>query len=127
MKVALDTSRYTDLARGVPEVTALVESADSVHLPFVVVAELRAGFSIGSAGAANEGMLGRLLLEPGVSVLDADDQTTRAYASVFRQLRSQGTAIPTNDIWIAALVIQHGLALCDRDPHFDQLPQLTRV
>ena len=53
--------------------------------------------------------------------------TTRHYASVARQLRTQGTPIPTNHIWIAALVLQHDLALYARDPHFDHLPQLVRV
>ncbi len=127
MRVALDTNRYTDLARGVPEVVEIVESADSVAMPFVVLAELRAGFALGRAGAVNERALNRFLLGPGVSVLYADDQTTQAYAAVFRQLRSQGTPIPTNDVWIAALVLQHGLALCDRDLHFNHLPQLNRV
>ncbi len=110
-----------------PEVVEIVESAGGVALPFVVVAELRAGFALGRAGAVNARALNRFLLEPGVSVLYADDQTTQVYASVFRQLRSQGTPIPTNDVWIAALVLQHGLALCDRDRHFDHLAQLNRV
>ena len=60
-------------------------------------------------------------------MLFADDQTTFHYATVFRQLRLQGTPIPTNDIWIAALVLQHNLALHARDRHFDHLPQLARV
>ena len=42
-------------------------------------------------------------------------------------LRQQGTPIPTNDLWIAALVLQHNLTLCDRDRHFDNLPQLNRI
>jgi predicted nucleic acid-binding protein len=46
---------------------------------------------------------------------------------VYRQLRKQGTPIPANDLWIAALVLQHSLMLYDRDAHFDALPQLTRV
>jgi predicted nucleic acid-binding protein len=62
-----------------------------------------------------------------VQVLFADDATTHQYAALFRQLRRQGTPIPINDLWIAALVVQHGLALCDRDRHFDRLPQLARV
>jgi tRNA(fMet)-specific endonuclease VapC len=49
------------------------------------------------------------------------------YTSVFRQLRLQGTPIPTNDIWISALVLQHNAALHDRDRHFDHLPQIVRV
>jgi hypothetical protein len=30
-------------------------------------------------------------------------------------------------MWIAALVLEHSLCLCDRDAHFDHLPQLTRL
>lgn len=41
------------------------------------------------------------------------------------KLRRQGTAIPTNDLWIAALAVQHGLALCTSDAHFRHLPQLS--
>jgi predicted nucleic acid-binding protein len=37
-----------------------------------------------------------------------------------------GTPILTDDMWIAALVLEHSLCLCDRDAHFDHLPQLTR-
>jgi tRNA(fMet)-specific endonuclease VapC len=127
MKVALDTNRYTDLCRGDAAVTEAVEVADQVWLPFVVLGELRAGFAVGSQGPRNESVLRRLLLKSGVGVLYADEQTTHHYANVYRQLRKQGTPIPTNDMWIAALVLQHSLSLCDRDAHFDALPQLTRV
>lgn len=127
MKVALDTNRYTDFYLRVDETVTLVEQAESVHLPFIVVGELRAGFAYGSRQAENEAALRRFLSKPGVSVLFADDQTTHHYAAVYRQLRKQGTPIPTNDMWIAALVLQHNLALHVRDVHFDQLPQLVRV
>jgi tRNA(fMet)-specific endonuclease VapC len=127
VRLALDTNRYADLCRGHAEVLNTVERADEVWLPFVVVAELRAGFAVGTKGPHNEAILGRLLLKPGVDILYADEQTTHHYANVFRQLRRQGTPIPTNDMWIAALVLQHSLTLCDRDAHYDTLPQLTRV
>lgn len=127
MRVALDTNRYTDLCRGDEHVVEVVETAEDVYLPFVVVGELRAGFAVGRRGAENERTLQELLLEPGVAVLYADDVTTRQYASLYRQLREQGTPIPTNDIWTAALVLQHSLVLCARDRHFDHLPQIPRV
>jgi len=60
-------------------------------------------------------------------VLFADEQTIEQYVSLFRQLRRQGTPIPTNDLWIAALVLQHGLVLCARDRHFDHLPQIVQA
>lgn len=127
MRVALDTNRYIDLCRGLEETVALLEEAESVILPFVVLGELRAGFAHGRRQSENERVLRRFLLKSGVSVLFADDQTTHHYATVFRQLRRQGTPIPTNDMWLAALVLQHNLTLHDRDRHFDHLPQLVRV
>jgi tRNA(fMet)-specific endonuclease VapC len=127
VKLALDTNRYVDLCRGVSETVALVEEADAVLIPFIVVAELRAGFALGRRPADNERVLRRFLLKDGVRPLFADDQTTHHYAAVFRQLRTQGTPVPTNDLWIAALVLQHNLVLHARDRHFDHLPQIVRV
>lgn len=127
MKLALDTNRYTDLCRGEPSVSETVEFAEEVWLPFIVIGELRAGFAAGAREATNEAVLRRFLLKPNVGTLYADDQTTHHYANVYRQLRKQGTPIPTNDMWIAALVLQHSLVLFARDAHFDALAQLSRI
>ena len=127
MRLALDTNRYTDLCRGDALVISTIEHADEVLLPFIVLGELRAGFAVGSQGPRNEAALRRFLLKSGVHVLYADEQTTHHYAAIYRQLRKQGTPIPTKDMWIAALVLQHSLVLFARDVHFDALPQLTRV
>lgn len=127
MRLALDTNRYTDLCRGEASVVEAAESADEVWIPFIVLGELRAGFALGSQGPQNEAVLRSFLLRPGAAILYADEQTTHHYANVYRQLRKQGTPIPTNDMWIAALVLQHSLVLCARDAHFDALPQLIRV
>jgi tRNA(fMet)-specific endonuclease VapC len=127
VRVALDTNRYVDLCRGVDETVSLLEEAEAILLPFVVLGELRAGFVHGRRPADNERTLRRFLLKDGVQVLFADDQTTHHYAAAFHQLRKQGTPIPTNDIWLAALVLQHNLALHARDKHFDHLPQIVRV
>ena len=124
VKLALDTNRYVDLMRGDAEVRALVEAARTVLLPFVVVAELRAGFAVGAQGRANERFLQRFLAKPGVEVVYATDATTHHYAALYRQLRQQGTPVPTNDLWIAALVTEHGARLCTRDAHFEKLAQL---
>ena len=127
MRLALDTNRYTDLSRGDGFVVNLIATVDEIWLPFVVLGELRAGFAARSQEARNEAVLRRFLLKPGVGILYADEQTTHHYANVYRQLRKQGTPIPTNDMWIAALALQHSLVLCARDAHFDALAQLTRI
>lgn len=127
MRLALDTNRYTDLCRELESTVALIEGAEEVFLPFVVLGEVRAGFLHGDRQAPNDLALRRFLLKDSVSILYADDHTTHHYAALYYQLRSQGTPIPTNDIWIAALVLQHNLALHSRDAHFNHLPQVIRV
>jgi predicted nucleic acid-binding protein len=127
MKLALDTNRYTDFCRDVEGVRLTLERALQIYVPVVVLAELRAGFAVGKRGAENERTLRRFLMKDGVELLFADEQTTHHYASVYRQLRAQGTPIPTNDMWIAALVLQHNLTLYARDDHFDRLPQIARA
>jgi tRNA(fMet)-specific endonuclease VapC len=127
MRLVLDTNRYRDFWDGVAEVVRNVETADEVLLPFVVVAELRAGFLNGTRQAQNERALRQFLAEPGIEILLADEQTTSHYAVLQNQLWRQGTPIPINDLWIASLVLQHGLTLYARDKHFDHLPQLMRI
>ncbi len=122
-----DQSRNADLARGLPEVVNPVMGADRVFLPLIVLGELRAGFQVGARSRQNERMLTRFLNSPRVRLLLPDEQTTHHYAALFAQLRRQGTPIPTNHLWIAALVIQHDLVLLARDEHFDHIAQLPRM
>lgn len=123
MRVALDTNRYSDFVGGDAKVADILERASTV----VVIGELRAGFGVGNRAERNEAELSRFLALPDVRAVHSDNTTTRHYANLYRQMRSQGTQIPTNDLWIASLVVQHDLALCSRDKHFDNLPQLMRA
>jgi tRNA(fMet)-specific endonuclease VapC len=111
----------------VPQAVEVIRQADRIYLPFVVVAELRAGFLGGTRGKANEARLVEFVNSGRVDVLLADEGTTHHYARLFVQLRQQRTPIPTNDLWTAALVAQHHLRLFARDRHFDALPQLARI
>ena len=127
MRLALNTNRYVDFARGVPEAVEVIRRADRIFVPVIALAELRAGFLCGTKATANERSLTAFLNSPRVELLHIDEDTTHHYARLFRQLRKQGTPIPTNDIWLAALVVQNDLYLFGRDAHFDHLPQLPRV
>jgi predicted nucleic acid-binding protein len=127
VRVALDSNRYVDLCNGVIETLTIVTHAEIVMFPFVVLAELRSGFAHGKRQEENERTLRRFLLKDGVKSLFPDDQTTHHYGALYRQLRKQGTPMPTNDMWIAALVLQHNLVLHSRDRHFDHLAQLALV
>jgi predicted nucleic acid-binding protein len=126
MNVALDTNAYSDFMRGVETRVSLVRAARHIHLPLIVLGELRAGFAAGNQESTNAANLQRFLNSPRVSILLPDEQTTHHYAQLYFQLRKKGVAIPTNDLWIAALVVQHNLILCTTDPHFQHLPQVVR-
>ena len=125
MNFAIDTTRYVDFMRGAREALTRFRSATEISVPFVVLAELRAGFLSGSKGAANEKNLARFLGRNGIRILLPDEASTHLYARVFASLRQKGTPIPTNDVWISALAIQHGLPLYTRDRHFDLVDGLA--
>ncbi len=64
MKLVLDTNRYTDLMNGVPDVIKMLEHVEVIHLPFITIAELRAGFALGTKGRSNENMLAKFMASP---------------------------------------------------------------
>jgi len=127
MRIVVDTNRYRDFCDNVPEALKIFQRAERIVVPFVVLAELKAGFMSVSRSRENEKVLNSFLSRPRVITLFADEQTTFHYARLFFQLRSQGTMIPVHDIWIAALAVQHGLDLFSRDSHFEHLPQIPRL
>lgn len=83
-----------------------LREAREINLPFVALAELRAGFACGARSRGNARIQTRFIGKPRVRLLYPDDGTTHHWANLFRQLRSQGTPIPFNDLWIAALCTQ---------------------
>jgi tRNA(fMet)-specific endonuclease VapC len=127
MRIALDSNRYTDLCRGIVEVVDVVTNAAEIYLPLIVLAEQRAGFAHGTEREKNERTLTHFLSNPGVFVLCPDEQTSFFYADLYAYLRKKSRPVPTNDLWIASLAIQHNLVLFDRDSDFDALPQLARI
>lgn len=125
--IAIDTNRYRDFVDAVPEAVQVFRKASRICVPFIVIAELRVGFAVGSRGRENERTFEQFLQRERVEVLMPSMETTRGYAQLFRQLREARTPIPANDLWIAALTIQHDLYLYTRDSHFDVLPQIPRL
>jgi len=126
VNILIDTNRYRDFCDGEPSALDAIQRARTIAIPFVVLAELRAGFLCGTLASRNEQTLTRFLNAKRVRILFANEDTTHHFARVFAQLRLQGSPIPINDIWIAALAIQHDLLLLSRDVHFDVLPQIAR-
>lgn len=127
MKLLLDTNRLSDALAEDDEVLDRLEAAEEIHVPVIVLGELRAGFLGGKRAAQNEERLQWFLAQDGVTALPIDGPVSHRYAEIHRVLRRAGTPIPTNDLWIAALAIENGLALYSRDVHFAQVPGLARI
>jgi predicted nucleic acid-binding protein len=127
MRILFDSNRYKDFCSGEKTIVKHIKSADKIYFPFIVIAELRSGFACGTKAKQNEAVLTQIINKNCVDVLYADEETTHYYAYLFKQLREQGTPIPTNDIWIAAIAIQYDLLLASRDKHFKHLPQIPII
>jgi predicted nucleic acid-binding protein len=123
-RVLADTSAYAAFMRNHSDVASLFREADEIVVTPVVLGELRAGFRRGSRLRANEARLGLFLDSPRVRVLEIDADTSERYAVIFDSLRSAGTPIGTNDIWIAASAMQHGLRLVTTDSDFERVSQI---
>ena len=126
MRVALDTNRLTDLLQGDAALAQYLGICDEVWIPLIVLGELKAGFYGGTQQSRNEALLQRLLAKTTVAVLLPGRETAEHYARLFAQLKRAGSPVPDNDLWIAALVLEHDLRLITRDRHFERIPQLLR-
>ncbi len=126
MRVALDTNRLTDLFEGDTALAEWLGTCDEVWIPLVVLAEIKAGYYGGTQQHRNEILLRKLLAKSTVGVLLPSRETAEHYARLFVQLQRAGTPVPDNDLWIAALVLEHDLLLITRDQHFQRIPQLLR-
>lgn len=126
-RLVLDTSAYSHLRSGHPEVLDWVAGAAVVILPAIVLGELEAGFELGRRARENRRALAEFLEEPFVSVLDATAATGRHYGRIFAALRRAGTPIPINDVWIAAAAIECRGHLLTLDSDYRRVPDLEHT
>jgi tRNA(fMet)-specific endonuclease VapC len=79
MRIAIDTNVYCAFCEGANEAVECFARAAEIHVPYVVLAELRAGFLCGTVARKNEGILIQFLNRPRVHILLPDEATTCAY------------------------------------------------
>lgn len=123
-KLCLDTSAYTKFKAGEPQSAKIISGAMVVGVPSIVLGELRAGFRLGKRYEQNEAELSAFLGSTSVQCWDVDESASYHYAEIFLELRRNGTPIPTNDIWIAALAAREGATVLTFDSHFDLIKRV---
>lgn len=127
MSLCLDTSAYSHFKAANQEVTEIISTAKTVGIPAIVLGELRAGFRLGQRCQDNEAELRAFLANPSVRVLNVDEEASHCYAEIFLELRHNGTPVPTNDMWIAALALREGATIVTFDAHFDLIRRVGLV
>jgi predicted nucleic acid-binding protein len=124
MRLLLDTSAYSAFMNGHSEIKSALQQSEEIFLNPIVLGELFAGFSRGQRRKKNENELGQFLASERVAVVDITDDTAERYAVILNGLWRAGTPIPTNDIWIAASAMEHGLHLLTTDGHYQKVAQI---
>ena len=126
-RYCLDTVAYSHFKRGEPRVVTLLDRAEWIGVPAVVLGELFAGFEQGQHSLRNIAELDEFLSSPVVEVLPVDRLTAEFFGRFLADLRRRGRPIPVNDIWIAASCARAGATLITWDAHFRELPVIGAI
>ncbi len=126
-QILIDTNIYSKALRGDQSVIDTLRKQTEIGFSVISIGELLSGFKGGNKEAKNKSELEEFLDAPRVVIYSIDDDTAEFYSEVLHNLRTAGTPIPTNDIWIAAIAFQHGLKLFSTDTHFQQVKGLALV
>ncbi len=124
MKVLLDTSAYSAFKRDVPEMVDAFRAASEFAVSSIVLGELIGGFVRGGREARNRADPAMFLASPNVWQVSVTSETAERFAQIRKVLLDSGTLLPTNDMWIAASAMEHGLWLLTSDAHFRRIPLL---
>ena len=119
---ALDTNAAIALMAADAALRARLGPAAAVAIPLVVLGELYFGAEHSQRVAENVARVDNI--RSTTRILPMDVQTAREFGRVHHRLRSKGKPIPENDMWIAAVAIQHNLPLVSRDQHFNEVDGL---
>jgi tRNA(fMet)-specific endonuclease VapC len=115
-KYLLDTNIVIPLFADDSLIKAHIRQASEVFIPVIVIGELLYGAEKTSHKEENIAKIHAFIQEN--VILRCDSDTARKYGKIKDQLRKDGHPIPENDIWIAAIALQHSLVLVSRDSHF---------
>jgi len=124
-KLIIDTSVLIDYLRGKPGLRALT-SVSEIHLPAMVLAELRVGW-LRTHGTPQRQMQRFEDLAAIMFFVPILRSTVSLYIEVRQRLEMMNAIIPENDLWIAATAKERGLPLLTTDNHFRRVAGITVI
>lgn len=121
----LDTNALSALAAKDTTLLSLLGPVTRVAVTLITLGEYHYGVMASSHRDELERWIEAFLSHS--DLLQPGTQTLPHYAAIRHELKTAGTPIPANDVWIAALVRQSGMPLLSRDRHFDQVQGIERI
>jgi tRNA(fMet)-specific endonuclease VapC len=118
----LDTNIVIEIFDGNKMFADKVRKLGMFYLPSVVLGELYTGINRVANKAKHLKKLTDFL--DICTVVNIDSLTAKYYGETIASLYKKGKLIPTNDVWIAALALQHGFTLITTDGHFKEITRL---
>lgn len=61
------------------------------------------------------------------TIITVNHETANLYGSIKTDLLAKGKPIPENDMWIAAITLQHNLPLFTTDKHFKEIDGIVLI
>lgn len=124
-RLAADTNAVIDLLRSDRADPPALRSARHVLLPLPAVGELFAGAHYSDRRDENLAKVEQVVTMWGV--LHPDLHTARIYGRLRGSSRQQPRTSRMNDLWIAALCLQHELPLLTNDHGFEEIAGLQVI
>lgn len=121
----LDTNALSAFADGDKGILPALKKAAFLAVPVVVLGEFYFGIRQSRLRKTYEKWIEENM--PLWKMLDVTRRTAKHYGAVHSELKKAGTPIPENDVWIAALAMEHDLPVLTRDAHFDKVAKLSVV
>lgn len=118
----IDTSVAVEMLVGRVSARQALARGGELLISSITVGELLFGARKSRQTEANIAHIEALLAE--MPVLSVNTNSARHYGALKDILRRKGKMIPDNDLWIAALAIQHDLILVTRDKHFQEVDNI---
>jgi len=118
----LDTNAAIAYMSQEASLVKLIENADAVFVPSIVLGELFYGAEKSGRVEANRVEVETFAMSG--AILNCDAGSARQYGRIRQMLRAKGKPIPQNDTWIAAMALQHKLTLLTMDHHFNEVDDL---
>lgn len=121
----LDTNIVIGLFKEDAVILKHVAESKQLWISAVVLGELYFGAFNSARVAANIKQIRDF--EQSITVLPITEKTSAHYGEIKAGLKSQGTPIPENDIWIAASAKEHDMIVVTRDNHLQCVKMIQTV